>query len=299
MTHSFISISDTQQRYNSKESLPLLIIDSPKCQAVISLYGGQILEYKASGKPALLWLSPLAVFEQGKAIRGGIPICAPWFGPHKSKQPLSKQQADVSYPNHGFCRTSTWQHDSTQVNDKNEVIVSLLLSTTASTKLIYAHDCAINIIFKLGDTLSIEYGVTNTGDTEMEFEWALHSYLAIEHINTTTVDGLDGLPYIDSANNNAAATLNGKLAFEQQVDRYFVNGSAQQTIHTTVPITVSGQHCDSVITWNPGQSLANKMADISAQYYYQFVCVERGAIFENQWVIAPQQQQSATMTLSN
>ena len=294
MTNAIISHSDTQTLYGASQALPLIVIDSDKCYGVISLYGGQILEFRPKDKAPLLWLSPLAVFETGKAIRGGVPICAPWFGPYRGKA-----QSGTSYPNHGFARTSTWQQQDSSINSNNEVQVALTLAPSETSLALYPHPFTLEIQFILGDELTIEFSVINHSDTVIECEWALHSYFAVEDIALTEVNGLDALQYVDSANNGVIEHLNGSLSFNGEVDRYFINGSAEQTINSKSPITISGNNCDSVITWNPGAALADKMSDISAAYHHQFVCVERGAIFSNQWQIAPSQKQSATMTLSN
>jgi len=288
-----ITHTTTSTLYGATESFDLIVVDSPECYAVISLYGGQILEYRATGKPALLWLSPNVSFTQGKAIRGGVPICAPWFGPHKSAQ-----NNGVNYPNHGFARTSDWQIIQQQANE-TQAIISLSLSTNEKTLTIFPYACRMEITFTLSDTLNIEFSVTNLGDNTIPCEWALHSYFTVEDVNIITVEGLSNRQFVDSANNNTTALLTGQQTFDGQVDRYFINGSEQQTINTTPAITVIGNNCDSVITWNPGTELAANMPDIGSECYQQFVCVERGAIFDNQWHIAPHQQQRAVMTLSN
>jgi len=287
-------MSNTQKLYNAVQDLPLIVIDSPKCYAVISLSGGQILEFKAKDKPALLWLSPIATFELGKPIRGGVPICAPWFGPYKGAQ-----TAGLTYPNHGFARTSLWTKNTAITNANGEVAITLALNHTNDSEQVYPHQFAMELSFTLSDKLSVEFSIINKSAVDIDCEWALHSYFAIEDIAKTAVSGLDTYQYVDSANNAIVDRLNGNLHFPSEVDRYFVYGSQDQKIENLTPINISGSHCNSVITWNPGAQLAAKMVDISERFYHQFVCVERGAIFENQWQIAPAQKKTAKMVLSN
>lgn len=294
MTQPFISLSDTKTLYSSEQALPLIVVNSPKCYSVISLYGGQILEFKAKDKPNLLWLSPIAIFESGKAIRGGVPICAPWFGPHRGEEKVG-----ITYPNHGFARTSIWQKKDVVVNQNNDIQISLLLNQSASSEEVFPHQFSMEIQFTLGDELTIEFSIVNNSSTLMNCEWALHSYFTIDNIEKTSVGGLDTYQYVDSANNKLIETLRGPLYFKGEVDRYFIDGSTTQTIKNTPPINISGNNCNSVITWNPGAQLAANMADIGEDLYQQFVCVERGAIFDNLWKIAPSQKQTATMVLSN
>jgi len=294
MTHPFIHVTDSQAIYGTAQALPLLVIDSPKCYAVISLQGGQILEFNAKEKPPLLWLSPKVIFELGTAIRGGIPICAPWFGPHRAQQ-----RSNFTYPNHGFARTSMWQQQESRVEGNDDVLITLSLAHSASTLAIYPHEFEMQITFGLSEGLSIEYTMANRGEGPMPCEWALHSYFAIDNIADIRVDGLDGLDYIDSADNNAQQTLSDAVVFKQQVDRYFIAGSDTQSINTAATISIAGENCPSVITWNPGQALAGKMKDIGNDNYHRFVCVERGAIYDKMWLIPSQQSISATMTLRN
>jgi len=274
--------------------MPLIVIDSPKCYAVVSLYGGQILEFKAHNKPPLLWLSPLVIFELGKAIRGGVPICAPWFGPYKGTK-----RDSISYPNHGFARTSLWQQQSITTNQDDDIQIILTLTPNETSKLTYPVQFSMEICFTLGNELAIDFAVTNHSTRTIECEWALHSYLAIDDITTASVSGLEGYQYIDSANGRTVEILPAQLRFDGEVDRYFIQGSKAQSIDGAFPVSITGTNCDSVITWNPGTELAGKMSDIGSDFYQQFVCVERGAIFNNQWRIESGQQQRATMVLSN
>jgi len=294
MTKLLVSTSDTKVRYQSREALPLIIVDSPKCHAVISLYGGQILEFNATGKPPLLWLSPLAIFEQGKAIRGGVPVCAPWFGPYSGPE-----RKGITYPNHGFARTSFWQQTNVTVTQDGDVNITLALGPNELSNAIYPHQFKMKIEFTLSEELAIEFSLENNSIEPIDCEWALHSYFAIDDIATVSVSGLAGCQFMDKTLGNSVATLNGQLTFSQEVDRCFVDGTTTQIINCKTPIKVSGDNCDSVITWNPGALLAATMTDVGSDSYRQFVCVERGATFDKKWQIAPEQRHSATMVLSN
>ncbi|MDP2562029.1 D-hexose-6-phosphate mutarotase [Psychrobium sp. 1_MG-2023] len=282
-----ITFSDTQKHYHSTQALPLLIIDNEQCQAVISLYGGQILEFTPKGKPAVLWLSPLATFEQGKAIRGGIPICAPWFGAHSCKP----------YPSHGFARTSLWQLDDVSTLDNQNQQVTLSLTPNTMTRKVFPYEFTMRVHFTLGRELTVEFSVENQSEQAIPCEWALHSYFNVDDINKTYVTGLDNQDYVDTVN-QLEATLLGELTFCTEVDRYFTQTQGEQTINSQHQLIIAGDNCPSVITWNPGQELASNMADIGEEFYHQFVCVERGAIKDQQWFIAPGEQKSARLYIT-
>jgi len=281
-------MSDTKTHYNSEQALPLIVVSTKKCDAVISLYGGQVLEYKAKNKPPLLWLSPSASFIEGKAIRGGIPICAPWFGKH-----------DHHALNHGFARTSYWNITSMVENETGDTVITLTLEENPLSKKYQYTDFKMILVITLGETLSLSFNYENNSQQGQTCEWAMHSYLAVENCNEATVSGLEKLIYLDKTMNNQPCALTAVQDFKNEVDRCFVEGStSQKVINEKLPRTqITGHNCPSVIVWSPGQQLANTMSDVDG--YDKFVCVERGAVNKNQWLIAPNTAQSATMTLSN
>lgn len=283
-----ITINDTSKKYHSTQTLPLLEIDSALCQATISLYGGQILAFKSKDKPALLWLSSLTTFNRGDAIRGGIPLCAPWFGKHENRD----------YPNHGFARTSDWQLDSCAKLDSGEIRIDLSLKQSPHSSSFGYSAFTMTMSFILGKQLTIEFSLTNNSQSTIDCGWALHSYFNIDALATVEVSGLDGYQYLDATNGNQLGKLEGNQIFDSQVDRYFVNASSSQRINTGTPISLTGENCNTVITWNPGAELAAKMPDIGQDNYDKFVCVERGAAFDDSWQIPPSATKTAKLVIS-
>ncbi len=284
---SDITQTDTKRHYGAQEAMPLLVIDNQQCYAVISLVGGQILEYKQHDKTPLLWLSPKVVFKTGTAIRGGIPLCAPWFGKHPK----------TNFPNHGFTRTSLWRHSASELTTQGNISIALELSDGEHSKIYYDNNFTMRLTFELGGNLSMQFSMLNNGDTDLICGWALHSYFNVVHIEQTQVDGLAGYSYVDTleAGQQRGKTLKGALTFSAEVDNYFINASSEQSIGPQPSIIISGTNCPSTITWNPGQQLAEKMPDIGGDNYQKFVCVERGAIFDDSWHIQGGAQQSATL----
>jgi len=279
-------ISDTKKLYGSEEQFPLIIVDTPKCNAVISMYGGQILNFQATGKAPLLWLSPNAVFKTGKAIRGGIPICAPWFGNHPNFS-----------LNHGFARISLWEQDSIEELNNGDLVINLTLTENELSREYNYQQFTMQLQLTLGNNLTIKLSFENHSSEIQTCEWAMHSYLQVKNCEEATVNGLVNHHYQDKTLNNECRVLTQPQSFIHEVDLSFDQGSLIQTIEGSSTTTVSGHNCDSVILWNPGKELADKMPDISN--YHQFICVERGAINTNSWKIYPQNKSEATMVISN
>ncbi|MGB0898970.1 MAG: D-hexose-6-phosphate mutarotase [Psychrobium sp.] len=287
MTTASITLSDTAAYYDSEEALPLIIVTSPRCTAVISLYGGQVLEFQATNRQPLLWLSDSAVFKTGVAIRGGVPICAPWFGNH----PTHKL-------NHGFARTSLWQQQSINHQENGNIEINLALQENELSRAHGFQQFTMKLAINLGNELAINFSVENHGNMPLICEWAMHSYFYVNDIEDTTISGLEGYTFLDKTEQNNAYQLEGVQHFNGEVDSAFINASHRQTVHCdNSTINVIGDNSPSAIVWNPGADLATKMNDIS--HYQRFVCLERGAINTNAWQVSPDKAVTALVVMSN
>ncbi|OUS29206.1 hypothetical protein A9Q99_08815 [Gammaproteobacteria bacterium 45_16_T64] len=288
-----ISLSNSIELYRSaKPGLPLLVIDSPLCNAVLSPYGAQLLEFKSKGKAPLLWLSPKAVFEQGVPIRGGIPICAPWFGPHPT---------DSHKPNHGFLRNNHWAVESVEEFSNGEVKLDFLFDTQNTETKTYDYYFQIKLSMTLGESVKLALTVVNVGDAEMPFSWAFHTYFAINNLDATRVTGLTGEEYLDQTKALSTCSQVDDITFTNEVDRVYQEVGEEQSIRCdregTVIANIKGHSCPSAIVWNPQTELAAKMKDIGPNGHLQFVCVERGAVFNDIWRIKPMSSMTAGLIL--
>ncbi len=288
-----ISLTNSAELYRSaKPGLPLLVIDSPLCNAVLSPYGAQLLEFKSKGKAPLLWLSPKAVFEQGVPIRGGIPLCAPWFGSHPT---------DSHKPNHGFVRNNDWIVKSIEEFSSGEVKLDFLFDTQDTEAETYDYCFQIKLSMTLGDSVKLALTVVNLGDDEMPFSWAFHSYFAINDLDATRVTGLTGEEYLDQTKALTPCTQVNDVAFTTEVDRVYQDIGEEQSIRCDregiTIASIKGSSCPSAIVWNPYSELAAKMKDIGPNGHLQFVCVERGAIFDDIWCIKSMSSMTAELEL--
>ncbi|GAA5524732.1 putative glucose-6-phosphate 1-epimerase [Microbulbifer aestuariivivens] len=282
--------ADTIRRLDSgalygKPGLPLYLVETPLCRAVIAVQGAQLLEFQARGDAPLLWLSPLAEFTAGKAIRGGIPLCLPWFG----------IPPDASKPKHGFVRNRPWQLAGTQVSSQGQVQLVFVYRHQADN--LFGADFSCRYKITLGRELKLALELENLDASATAFSWAWHSYFAVEDVASVAVRGLEQVEYLDNTRSLARASQEGTLTFAGEVDRAFECAPSRQSIQVPGLITsASSAGCDTVITWNPGAELAATIADIGP-HYREFVCVEHGAAFANRWQLAPGEVRSATLTL--
>lgn len=249
----------------------LLVINHPQCQAAISLQGAHLLYWQPTDEQVpVIWLSEKALFKQGKAIRGGIPICWPWFG-------------NSLTPAHGFARIVEWQLEHIQADD-NGVEVILCLQQNDQTLQYWPHKFELQMKVYIGKTCK----VTLSGQGDFSATSALHSYFGISDIKQITVEGL-GEDYIEKL-----ATVNppkeiGNMTFDQEVDRIYTHPATINYIKDRQrTIKISHFTNSDVVIWNPWAEKSIAMSDFADDSYQHFICVETCRI-HHPIMLTPQQ----------
>lgn len=288
--HNTITLTDTAKRYHSTgPALPLLVINNPYCEAVVALQGAQLLEFTPHDGDPLLWLSPNACFIPGQSVRGGIPICLPWFGVN--------QQAPEK-PKHGFVRNRDWQLIRVETTDSGATQLTFLFTYAQLEPELFAFPFSVELIVTLSDSLELQLSTTNIGTEAMPFSWAFHSYHPVSRLSEVRIEGLEGKRYLDNTRGLAAAIQDGAVRFQGEVDRVYEGVESTQVLKTTPAILVTGANCDTAIVWNPGADNASAMADIGAGHHEAFVCLERGAAFANAWILNPGEIRVSCLTIN-
>ena len=248
------------------DELPVLVITHPKLRAAITLQGAHLVAWQPEGEEPIIWLSKETAFKPGVAIRGGVPICWPWFGP-------------AGKPSHGFARNLAWELTSHSENEQG-VKLALTLKDSAETRELWPHAFTLTAKFTLGETCHIELESTGDFDTTS----ALHAYFNIGDIDKVKVTGL-GQPFIDKVNGGKASELQGDLTFNGQVDRIFTQPQPTSLIVDSAlnrTLVVEHHHNSDVIAWNPGVELSTSMKDMADDSYKTMVCVETGCVTQAQ-----------------
>lgn len=250
--------------------LPFIHIHNAHAQAHISLYGGQVLSFRPHAHTDLLFLSEQALYQDGKAIRGGVPVCWPWFGP--DPQALGR-------PNHGFARTQQWALRHTASTAEGETQITLGLTDTPDTRALWPHAFELTLDIRIGATLELVLTTRNTGTAPFDITQALHTYLAVSDSAQATVHGLDGCRYIDNATgaHGALRQQADSVRFEAEVDRIYTGAPAELALvdgagQRTLRIASAGSQ--TAVVWNPGATVAARMADLPSGGERHFVCVE-------------------------
>jgi len=246
----------------------------------IALQGAHLLSWTPAAEKPVIWISGEAEFAKGKSIRGGIPICWPWFGAHTS-QP--------SWPAHGFARTSLWQVSSTRSLENGDNSISLILNTTGNNPM-WPWQCSCELTVRLGSELEIEITTTNNSHENITISQALHTYFAIGDIHQTSVHGLNGRPYLDKPEGFRRKQQFGPIIFNHEVDRVYLQTPDECLIEdqdTGRMISIEKSGSDSTIVWNPWADRAAEMGDLGENGYKSMLCVESANAAEDVVLILP------------
>lgn len=272
---------------NSKGAgLPLLQVTTAKCRALIALQGAHLLNfYTATGKP-LLWISPNCDFTPGVALRGGIPVCLPWFGPHPT---------DSSKPKHGFARNRDWQLIDAALNDEGNA--KLVFEFNSAANELFAFNFRAQLVMDLSDSVKQTLSITNTDSQPFDCSWVLHSYFPVKSLADVRVEGLAGTTYLDNLEQHAAKSQDGDVDFPYEVDRVFPGVNNPVGIIGSPRIHITHDNCPSVVVWNPGAANAAKIADIGAGNEQGYICVERGAVLAEKWHLVAGETKTAWMEI--
>ncbi len=250
-------------------------INNEQARASIALQGGHLMTWEPVGTAPVIWLSPAANLTPGKSIRGGVPICWPWFGAHATH---------ADFPAHGFARTTHWDViDSTSLPD-GVTQITLELAPANMPALQWPHPTAVRCQITVGKTLTIELITHNTGQTEITISEALHTYFAVSDVRDISIEGLDGCHYLDKVDGMQKKQQTGNITFASEVDRVYIDTEADCVIRDSalsrqIRIRKTGSH--STVVWNPWIDKATQMGDLGEDGYLRMVCVESANAAKN------------------
>ena len=250
--------------------LPIVELHNEFGSVTVSLYGAHVLNYTTSAGEPVLWVSEEAVFETGKPIRGGIPVCWPWFGPH---------QDDPEKPAHGLARISEWELIGASPGGNGVagwLEFRLVDSQQSRTLWPYSFELRYRVDLSRGG-LKVLLTTRNTGDEPFSITSALHSYFGMASIDDVAVFGLDGVEYLDQLDGLSRKTQDGLIRFDREVDRIYVDAPSKTSIDGAISgrrIEIESQGSHSTVVWNPWIEKAKRMGDFGDAEYQEMVCVE-------------------------
>jgi len=203
--------------------LPMLVVDNALGRAVIALQGAHLMAFRATSQREMLWVSPKCVLEDGKPMRGGIPLCLPWFGPGPDGKTL-----------HGFARTMPWTLVAAEKQNNGATRLVLELTGDASTSAMWPHAFVFRLEVIVGSELKLSIAAENRNADAAPFAFAFHTYFAVPDVAKARVAGLAGTTYIDKVDNFTRKPQQGDVTISAVTDRVYLDVPARQTISTAI-----------------------------------------------------------------
>lgn len=272
-------------------SLPKIEIAGAEASADIYLHGAQVTSWRPAGSDEVIFVSEKSRWEEGKAIRGGIPVCFPWF---------RAKADDAKAPSHGFVRTKAWTLLSIEREGDSVVATLEIVSDDASRKW-WPHEFRLVHRIAVGATLRLELTMSNTGSTALRFEEALHTYHKVGDAKQIHVAGLDGVTYLDNMDGNREKTQAGDVQLSRGTDNAYLNtGSAAEITDPVLRrrIRTEKQGSLTTVVWNPWAEGAKALADLGDDEWISMACVEASNILANAVALDPGQEHTMTATIT-
>ena len=272
-------------------------IDNHGGRATVCLQGAHVVSFRPkSQQEPVVWVSDAAKFAPGKSIRGGAPVCWPWFGAHASES---------GFPAHGFARTVPWNVTGSRKRSDSRTEITLQLVATEATRKQWPHDTDLTLTVIVGEKLELHLTTTNRGTSPVEIGEALHTYLQISDVAKVRINGLERRAYYDKVDDFARKKQSGAIALKGEVDRVYVDTADDCVIddpgfNRRVRIAKSGSK--STIVWTPWQDKASQMGDLghgrTGEGWREMVCVESANAMDNVVTVAPGETHTLAVTYS-
>ncbi len=287
------------QVVTGRGGLPEVHIQNEAASAEICLMGAHVLSYHPAGQKEVLFLSEHSAFAQtGPAIRGGVPVCWPWFGPAK------REELPNATTSHGFARQMMWE-----VSEQREVSpcrseVTLVLRDSPASLAIWPHRFELRMTISVGATLEMSLTTVNVDDKPFTYAQALHTYFAIGEVSQVSIQGFDGLGFIDKAPATPPATNPqpaGGIRITEETDRIYLGHAGQAVIVDPVlsrQLVIEKNGSNTSVVWNPWIAKSQRMADFGDEEYHRMVCVETCNVADDVVTLQPAEHYTLTAVIS-
>jgi len=271
--------------------LPRVRITGVFAEGEVYLHGAHVTSWKPAGNDEVLFVSTKSRWQEGQAIRGGIPICFPWF---------RAKGNDRQAPAHGFARTKTWQIESI-VQNEGRVFVSMFTESDDQTRRWWPGEFRLIHRVTFGPELKLELIFRNTGTTTLRFEEALHTYNRVADVGQVHLQGLDTVRFLDNTDSNKEKAQMGEVAIASQTDSAYMNtGCAVELLDPEMHrrIRLHKENSLTTVVWNPWREGAAGLKDLGDGEWKQFLCVEASNILGSAVNLDPGQEHKMIAVLS-
>ncbi len=247
---------------------PVAEIANGHATATVALHGAHVMAFRPHGQRPVLWVSAESAFRPDKAIRGGIPVCWPWFADHPT---------DPRKPPHGFVRAAMWDVAGAEPGGNGATQIRFRIADDEHTLALWPHRFELELVVSVGTALRVDLVIRNTGDAPFTSGGALHSYFAVADVENVEIYGLDGRIYVDKVDRLARKVQHGPVRIGAETDRVYLDTTSECVIddpgwRRRIGISKTGSR--STVVWNPWREKAAGMADFGDDEYPRMVCVE-------------------------
>jgi len=266
--------------------LPMLVVDNRLGRAIVSLQGAHLMAFQPHGQREMLWVSPKCVLEAGKPIRGGIPLCLPWFGPGKD-----------GAIQHGFGRIMGWTLVAVEICSGGETRIVLELAGDGTVSAVWPHAFRFRLELVVGTSLRMALSAENRSAQAAPFAFAFHTYFSVPNVAEALVAGLENTTYIDKIDNSARKVQQGDVAITALTDRIYLDVPAVQTLKLATGNVMIESDTQCNVVWNAWTNDKN-MADLGEGNHVGYLCVERCDVADRAVTIPAGGKYERFMTLS-
>jgi glucose-6-phosphate 1-epimerase len=242
-------------------------IETPLATGEMYLHGAHVTQFQPRGQQPVLFLSQKSLYQHDKPIRGGVPICFPWFGPRVS---------DATSPMHGFARLSEWEVTATRTLEDGRVEIEMTLRDNDATQKLWPHKFTARYTASFGEDLQLSLAVRNDGTEPFDFEEALHTYVQIGDIGKMRLSGLTGVEYLDKVAGGRPRQGPEPIQIVSETDRVYLDTDSTCVLSDPVlkrDVRIEKQGSRTTVVWNPFDK-ASTMADLAPDEAAHFLCVE-------------------------
>ncbi len=272
--------------------LERLVLRAEEGEAHVFLHGGHVSHFLPRGERPVLWMSRDSRFEAGKPIRGGVPVCFPWFGP-KTGAPEA--------PLHGYARILPWSVADVSRDAAGALRARLELLASAAARGGFPRELSLTLDVAVSRSLRLELAVRNEDGAPARFEAALHSYFAVSDVRQVRVSGLEGRGFVDKTAAGARREGEaGPIAITAETDRAYLGATGTVTIDDpgwARRIVVAKTGSATTVVWNPWIAKAKAMPDFGDDEWTGMLCVETANAMDDAVTLAPRASHTMTATI--
>lgn len=258
-------------------------------ELVVAEQGAQVLSYRRGDGLPIIWLSEEAVFLRGQPVRGGVPVCWPWFGDlARNPQPVRDAFDADQPPAHGLVRGIDWTLNTSH-SDAGGATLEFTL-TSPGTLRGWPHTVEPSLTIRLDDRLHLTLTSHNRSQQTVALSQALHSYFAIGDIAQVAVEGLDGRPYIETLEDWQPREQDGDLLFTGETDRIYLDLPSRLSLRDAAAgrrITLETSGSRSAVLWNPWIDKARRLSQFADDAWQRMLCIETANVMDDQVCLEP------------